>query len=845
MFGSRLSMGWLRVVGISAVLIGGGVAQAHVNAQQFVLDDDGGSGDCPRYGAPNPPTVVTPDRGVGCGTIRIDWNNPPLDGTHDIEEYFHVYRDNQRITPAAGTPFTDWIDTGPSGGFEPGRGYWYHIVAVNCRGSSSPTAPVEGWTAESIQTPAELTAMNEGGEVRLTWSAVPDPERYDLFRDGELILPLGPYVTSVLYAEAECGEHQYCVRAVNCRGPSGQRCVTHSSPVVLQPTANVTASDSGSTGVSVSWSDANGETEYRIYRNGAYIDTVAEDVTSYTDPSGQPTSPPSGSYEYCVNAYRPDCGEVPGSCDEGYMPEGTRPPAPTSVAASDCVGLGVTVTWDDVAGETEYRVYREGVRIATVGQDATSYFDPGQESTSPPPGDYAYCVRSFRPNGGESADTCDTGCMPPPAPSWSFVGNRGIGGMDAATAYDSERQRVLLFGGQDNFGTTSDVWQFDMSTSTPGWGRILTVGCYGAPGPTPRSNAATVYSPGHDALIAFGGEPFSSDALWKLSFDGASPTWCPINAAGTPPLTAQARAVHDPVANRMIVISPYQGVYALSLSNFSWSTIWSGSMVPSYIGPYGYQWLYDPNGDRLLVRGGCDFAGCYTDTVYAMSLRVASPTWTTIATAGPNAIQDATLVYDPEGQRALFFGGGDGAQLHDDVWELSLTGTPTWSQLTVAGSAPAARDRHAAHFDARSDRMLIFGGRATPWPPEGDTWLLETPDAAAPGAVYDLAPELISPNDIGMMWTAPGDDGYSGTAELYDLRIAPFPITESNFGIATEASPQPLTEPAGSYQQQWFRNLQPCTPYYFAIKTRDEAGQWSALSNVPAVQTLCGGGGVL
>ncbi len=99
----------------------------------------------------------------------------------------------------------------------------------------------------------------------------------------------------------------------------------------------------------------------------------------------------------------------------------TVPPTPSGVAATDCpVGsAGVTVSWNDICGETEYRILRDGVQVGTVGTDVTSWLDPADGS--PPPGNYTYCVRSYRVNGGESPGACDSGCMPVPPPPAGFT----------------------------------------------------------------------------------------------------------------------------------------------------------------------------------------------------------------------------------------------------------------------------------------------------------------------------------------------------------------------------------------------------------------------------------------
>ena len=61
--------------------------------------------------------------------------------------------------------------------------------------------------------------------------------------------------------------------------------------------------------------------------------------------------------------------------------------------------LGVT-RWQDVEGETGYRVYRDGALIATLGADAASYDD-----ASPDLETYGYQVEAYNGygSGGSSA----------------------------------------------------------------------------------------------------------------------------------------------------------------------------------------------------------------------------------------------------------------------------------------------------------------------------------------------------------------------------------------------------------------------------------------------------------
>lgn len=86
-------------------------------------------------------------------------------------------------------------------------------------------------------------------------------------------------------------------------------------------------------------------------------------------------------------------------------------------------------------------------------------------------------------------------------------------------------------------------------------------------------------------------------------------------------------------------------------------------------------------------------------------------------------------------------------------------------------------------------------------------------------------------------WTAPGDDGNVGTATEYDLRYATFPITNANWNTATQAVGEPSPRSAGGVDSFAITGLAPLTTYYIAVKTRDEAYNWSPLSNVVSKTT--------
>src|SRR5204863_9051600 len=89
---------------------------------------------------------------------------------------------------------------------------------------------------------------------------------------------------------------------------------------------------------------------------------------------------------------------------------------------------------------------------------------------------------------------------------------------------------------------------------------------------------------------------------------------------------------------------------------------------------------------------------------------------------------------------------------------------------------------------------------------------------------------------ITLTWTAPGDDGQNGIAAQYDLRYRTSSITQSNYATSTLVSGEPAPAASGTTQICVVTGLNYGTTYYFALKTSDERGNWSPISNI-AIRT--------
>lgn len=85
---------------------------------------------------------------------------------------------------------------------------------------------------------------------------------------------------------------------------------------------------------------------------------------------------------------------------------------------------------------------------------------------------------------------------------------------------------------------------------------------------------------------------------------------------------------------------------------------------------------------------------------------------------------------------------------------------------------------------------------------------------------------------VTLRWTTPGDDGILGRATRYDLRYSTFPLTAATFASATVVKGLQVPRAAGVRDSFTVTGLTIGVIYYFALKTLDDASNWSQLSNV-------------
>jgi hypothetical protein len=112
------------------------------------------------------------------------------------------------------------------------------------------------------------------------------------------------------------------------------------------------------------------------------------------------------------------------------------------------------------------------------------------------------------------------------------------------------------------------------------------------------------------------------------------------------------------------------------------------------------------------------------------------------------------------------------------------------------------------------------------------------PDTIPPSMIYDLSgrPGEIM-GSVHLSWTAPGDDGTTGTVSSYHVRTSTYPIyTEEDWANAAGKLGEPTPSPFGTPEEMTVTGLIPGTYIYVAIRAQDDFFNWSPLGNCVHVQ---------
>jgi len=107
----------------------------------------------------------------------------------------------------------------------------------------------------------------------------------------------------------------------------------------------------------------------------------------------------------------------------------------------------------------------------------------------------------------------------------------------------------------------------------------------------------------------------------------------------------------------------------------------------------------------------------------------------------------------------------------------------------------------------------------------------ETGDPAPPAGITDLGATGLAPHAFTLTFTAPGDDGFQGTAVAYIVRRSPEEITKTRWADAESLTVAIPPLPGGAPVSYRLEGLTPGTSLHYAVRARDDAGKTGPVSN--------------
>lgn len=234
---------------------------------------------------------------------------------------------------------------------------------------------------------------------------------------------------------------------------------------------------------------------------------------------------------------------------------------------------------------------------------------------------------------------------------------------DGHLTYDSESDRVILFGGHTYSGASNQTWSYDLNNND--WQQMSNA-------PSAMSFHEIAYDSIYDRVIAFYGGT-------TMAYDFNTNTWQNMNPSPAPAANWGAMMAYDIESEKLILFGG------------------GGSSGGNYFS-YRETWIYDYQ----------------------------TNTWTLLDTTGPPQREYGAMVYDSESDRIVLFGGEyDGNQgFLDDTWVYDYN-TNTWLEQNPS-LYPSARRLHGMAYDSERDCVVLYGGgsyQTWEYDLNSDTWL--------------------------------------------------------------------------------------------------------------------------
>lgn len=224
-----------------------------------------------------------------------------------------------------------------------------------------------------------------------------------------------------------------------------------------------------------------------------------------------------------------------------------------------------------------------------------------------------------------------------------FFVNRPEPRAGQAMVWDSNRDRVLLFGGGGNDGLLADTWQF----AGGAWNRIETPSA-----PSARRLAGHAFDAVRDRFIVFGGFDGVTNLRDTWEFDGT--TWIQTGTDG--PVVVNPMLAFDAARDEVLLVGTVSAADPAVMYRYTrpgWEQI-APETVPACVNLAAM--VYQDHDQKVVLVGGACANGSPSSKTWEWN----GTNWTDVQTRGSTGgIYAHSLVYDSARGYTILFGGID------------------------------------------------------------------------------------------------------------------------------------------------------------------------------------------
>jgi RHS repeat-associated protein len=316
------------------------------------------------------------------------------------------------------------------------------------------------------------------------------------------------------------------------------------------------------------------------------------------------------------------------------------------------------------------------------------------------------------PVGGTSANaTLNGGAQTEFAsPSWlsTYPGHVPTARGYAFSAYDSGRDRDVVFGGYSNGSFLSDTWEWDgrdWTSKSP------------TTSPSARDGEQMAYDPAIGKTVLFGGWNGSASLGDTWTWDGT--TWTKLSPATSPGARGQGRLVYDTKIGKLVL---FGGVGSVVYSD-TWTfdgTTWTKLAATGPAARENQLEAYDSSNSAIVLYGGD--TGAKNPKYYYDTWTFDGTSWHQQLPADvPGTRASGGMAWDSTLNRVVMFGGRDGLYVYDTLY--IWTGTDWYAG--AAPLVPGFRTDETFVQGAGHGELMTFGGIATNGAALSDTQLYD------------------------------------------------------------------------------------------------------------------------